>query len=100
MAKSKGLQYCPVFEKEGNRFIVCSTSFLAQSQENAERIGIATSMVECVFFDMRYTGETIEVSKGMWHVTADLISNQFGTLKIGVISGPLFDQVKEREIVQ
>lgn len=99
MAKSKGLQYCPIFEKEGNQLIICRTDFLATSENSADRIGIS-AISECVSYDIRYTGKTVEVSKGMRHVAADLVRHDLKTLKVGIISGPLFDKVKQREIVQ
>lgn len=81
-------QYAPVFEREGNRLIFLHESFVADTEEDAWKIGLGASLVECVLYGVRPTHESVAIVDGnIPHFPAKL-----GQMPIALISGPMFDE--------
>ena len=80
-------QYCPVFEKDGNRLIVRTEEFVGKDEEQAKHIGWGAMLVECILLKMKYTGDIISIDGEIPHVAADL-----GSVPVAILSGPVFDE--------
>ena len=76
-------QIVPIFEVNGDQFIVAAGDFIAESHELARRIGIGASIIECVLWGARYTYKTIDIIDGVMGTEADLWNT-----RIVIISGP------------
>ena len=87
-----GPRICPIFEKEGNEFVICTNDFIGSDTEQAMNIGRGTSLVEAVLWRCTFTGRVIDVTEGVKHITAKL-----GNVPVAIIKGPLFDDVARSE---
>lgn len=82
--------YVPIFEKDGNRLFVLCEDFRADNEYDARKIGWGAMLVECVVLGMKFTYEVIELPKIIPNRKAEL-----GGYPVAIISGPMFDEVKE-----
>jgi hypothetical protein len=83
--------FVPVFEKDGNRLLLCPGRFWVELEEEALRIGYGSVLVECILLGMKFIGEVIEVDpNNTKHVRASI-----DNVPVAIISGPSFDQVGE-----
>jgi hypothetical protein len=83
--------FAPVFEKDGNQFLITHGEFVARTEEEALSLG--TSAFECAL-DIRFTGEVLNIAEGITHRKAVLDTD----MPVAIISGPLFDEVAEKEV--
>lgn len=85
--------YCPVYEKDNNKFIIITENFVGEDYEEAMKIGWGSILVECVFWNINFTNEAIEVDpKNFLHRTGTL--RVFGdVLPVAFFEGPFFDEV-------
>ena len=81
------MQYCPVYEKEGNRLIVVTEEFVGKDEEQAKHIGWGSMLVECILMEMKYTGDIINIDGEIPHIAANL-----GGVPVAILSGPAFDE--------
>ena len=83
------IYYCPVYEQESNLFIIAHSAYIADNEEDAQKIGIG-SMPECVAFNFNFTKKVMKVNKGegLEHVRAKL-----DEIDILLIGGKLFDSI-------
>ena len=81
------MQYCPVYEKDGNRLIVVTKEFVGKDEEQAKHIGWGSMLVECILLGMKYTGDIITIDVEVPHISADL-----GGVPVAIVSGPVFDE--------
>ena len=81
-------QYAPVFEREGNRLIFLHESFVADTEEDAWKIGLGASLVECFLYGVKPTHESVAIVDGQIpHFPAHL-----GRMPVALLSGPMFDE--------
>ena len=85
-------QYCPVYEKDGNRLIVVTEEFVGKDEEQAKQIGWGSMLVECILMKMKYTGDIINIDGEIPHIAADL-----GGVPVAILSGPVFDEQESGE---
>lgn len=83
----EGVQWAPVFEREGNRFIVLSSDFISNTREGAWQIGLGASLVELFLWQAKNVHEQVRIVDGeIPHFPATL-----GATRIALLSGPMFD---------
>ena len=81
-------QFVPIFEtKDGNRLFVCLNDFVGTDEDDAWKIAVGASLVECILWGIRPTWKSVDVTEGIPHRKADL-----GGVPVAIISGPLFDE--------
>ena len=88
MSEQAQNQFAPVFEKDGNEFLVCHRSFASIDDKGAWEIGVGASLVECILWGAKFTGEICEVTDNTRGYEAHLQ----GAL-VAIISGPLYDEL-------
>ena len=81
-------QFAPIFEKDGNQFLVCHKSFAGTDDNEAWEIGLGASLVECFLWGAKFTGKTCEVTDDTRGYEAHLQ----GAL-VAIINGPLYDEL-------
>lgn len=86
------MQYCPVYEKEGNRLIVVTEEFVGNDEEQAKQIGWGSMLVECILLGMKYTGDIINIDGEIPHISANL-----GGVPVAIFSGPVFDEHEQSQ---
>lgn len=87
-AAAEAQTFAPVFEKDGNEFIVCHTDFVADNEETAREIGLGAMLVECILLGMKSSGRVLAFdAKRLPHVPARL-----GFYDIAIVAGPAFDE--------
>lgn len=95
---SKRAAYCPIFEREGNRFILlipaCICNSRGQAVAAAARIEVSGLTAAGGF---RFTGEVFTASEGrrgpVWFLRA-----QVGRYPALVIGGPLWEQAVAKKL--
>ena len=78
----------PIFEKDGNRFIAPYRDFVGKNEKEAWEIGIGASLVECIIWGARFTGDTCPVTDDLRGYEAKL-----NGATVALISGPLYDEL-------
>lgn len=78
--------FVPIFEKDGNRFVVGHPDFGGADEDEAWEIGCGAALVECILWGARFTGKTLDATDNIMAVKTTL-----GRTRIAVISGPIFD---------
>lgn len=82
--------FVPVFEKDGNRFIVRHEGFVADSEDGAWAIAIG-AIPESVIYKFDFTKEVLEIdTDNFLHVPMRL-----GELPIAVLSGPILNEIDD-----
>lgn len=84
------MNYTPIFDKDGNWFIIPEKEYVANSEEEAKKVGIACHHTICQWIGFDYTGEILEFNKTYPHVPA-----MWGETKILYIAGPIFDETPD-----
>jgi len=77
----------PIFKVDGNRFFVNWKDFVGTDEDEAWKIAVGASLVECILWGARPTWETLDVTHGVLHRKAWL-----NEAPISIISGPLFEE--------
>jgi len=84
MDKQMETRFVPIFEKDGNQFIVCHRDFVAENERGAWEIGIGASLVECIIWGARFIGDTCPLTDELRGYEAKLEG-----VAVALISGPL-----------
>ena len=87
MKEQEQRQIVPIFEKDGNRFFVNWKDFVGSDEDEAWKIAVGASLVECILWGAPPTWETLDVTDGVLHCKSWL-----NEAPISIISGPLFDE--------
>lgn len=88
-------RYCPVFEKDENKFIIEHPDWAGNSEEDAKNMGRGTMLVEAILFQFKYTRDIKEVDEQNFpHVKANLTSST-GSLPVCVFDGPMMKEIQE-----
>lgn len=80
--------FCPVYEKDGNEFIVLMNDFRADDEETAWQIAMGSMLVECVLWGCRYAKRIVSIDRSNFpHRNADLAG-----VPVAIITGPYFEE--------
>ena len=82
--------WCPVYEKDGNEFVILSSDFRADDEETAHKIGLGSMLVECILWQMKFVRVT--------PLNRKLFPNRKASIQgcpVAIIAGPHFDTVAE-----
>lgn len=82
--------WCPVYEKDGNEFVILAADFRADSEDDAWKIGMGSMLVECVLWQMKYKRVTPLNRKMFPHRKATIQG-----CPVAIIAGPHFNEVAE-----
>lgn len=87
MTELEQRQVVPIFETKGNRFFVNWKDFVGADADEAWKIAVGASLVECILWGAHPTWETLDVTDGVLHRKSWL-----NEAPISIISGPLFEE--------
>lgn len=88
--------HTPIFEKDGNQFVIPAPSTCGDSENEAWEIGIGFGLVEGVQYGCKFTGQSMAVEVGedgkgnFPHRKAS-----FGPFAVCIVAGPLFDEAAQ-----
>lgn len=80
--------WCPVYEKDGNEFVILAPDFRADDEETAHRIGLGSMLVECVVWQMKFARVQGVNAKHLPHRAAEIQG-----CPVAIIAGPYFEEV-------
>ncbi|MBA7539994.1 hypothetical protein ES705_32283 [subsurface metagenome] len=86
-------RFCPVFEKDDNRFIVPYDDCTGETPNDALMIGWGMMLVECIIWGARFAGDILDVGEELPHLKAELSG-----AKVFLIGGPMFDDAVNAKV--
>jgi len=87
--------FTPVFEREGNLFVIVSQAFICPSEYAAQVAGVMGEMtIGAAITGCAYTDEVIEVDGSQ----RNFALGQWGGVKVAVLSGPIYRAAKARAL--
>lgn len=70
--------FYPIFEKDGDRFVILHNPFFAYDAESAWRIGVAARLVEGILYGFTFTGDVCTDGTKVQPAT-------LGNMQVGII---------------
>jgi hypothetical protein len=75
--------FVPIYSKDGNEFAILQEDFVAHTEEDAQKIGLGTMLVECILMGMKFERVQEIDTKRLPHIPAML-----GNYRVAIIAGP------------
>ena len=81
--------YAPIFEQDGNKFFISHVDFVADTEDDAFKIGFGAMFVEGIVFNFKFNSEVRKIDiEHTPHLRARL-----SNFNVAILEGPMFDEV-------
>jgi len=80
------MKYSPIYEKNGERFLIACRGFVGKDKIEARDIGLGSMFVECIVMGCKYTTDLCSIPENETEGELKVISGTLGNVPVYILS--------------